>query len=234
MLSKYFKEILLESEVLEPSELTSTLEWNYLPLQISCFHTPSFLACFIAMFSCSSSAFLCAPVCCLTQEGWRAFSPLWELCKQNRLQAAGLIPVGHFARQWWQEWPWSMTELSLNNLIDERILLFTLWSHLLSPNIWHQVINTHTVKREFLKKLNSSCWFKISRTYIEIGADQHRAKKGKDTLVFCDLTVSWKLQDDYWIWSFSHAIKLPPILFITLLSENQTITVCDLYHVQHH
>lgn len=112
-------------------------------------HPPPLLSCLIATVSCPSSTALCAPVFSLTQEGWLAFSPLWELGRQNRLLAAGRIPVGHFTRQWCQEWPWSTTELSLNNLIDERIVLFTLRAHLFSPSIWHRVINTHTVKGRY-------------------------------------------------------------------------------------
>lgn len=95
MLNKYTKEILLESEFLEARVLTFTLKRNYLPLHISCFHTPpSFLACVIATFSCSSSTFLCASVCCLTLEGWLAFSPPWELLQAKQTLGSWCDPSG--------------------------------------------------------------------------------------------------------------------------------------------
>lgn len=86
LLNKYNKETLLENEFLKAGVLPFATRVKLSPSSNPVLFTSvSILACFIAIFFCSSSMFLRAPVYCLTLEGWLAFSPSWELCRQNRL-----------------------------------------------------------------------------------------------------------------------------------------------------
>lgn len=77
---------------------------------------------------------------CLLFLPWKAgleFSPPPGISEEKEALGSWSDPRALFLiRLWFQEWPWGMTELLLNNLIDERITSY--FSHIyFSPNVWY-------------------------------------------------------------------------------------------------